>query len=119
MAGKKTIIDGLIFDSKFEAQSYLLFKEAGLLEKVHMSFELFPAFEYIDTFDKKRKYSSIIYTPDFLLKGNIVVEIKGVPTGEYMLRKKLFIMKYNKEYKFVQLNSTAEVKEFIEKVLNK
>ena len=43
------------------------------------------------------------YTGDFKIElpdnnKPVIVEVKGSQTGEYMMRKKLFIMKYKNDY---------------------
>lgn len=117
----KTLVDNILFDSKIEASAYLLFKEAKLDFSLQPEFLLFEPFEYTDLGNKKRKYSKMIYTGDFLVKSDkydkpIVVEIKGFQRSDYMLRKKLFIMKYNKDYYFIQLNNIKEIIEFTSKL---
>ena len=62
----------------------------------------------------------MIYTGDFLLEVPgldklLVLEVKGFQRSDYMLRKKLFIMKYHNEYNFLQSNSLKDCKKFFDK----
>lgn len=98
---KRTKIDGIWFDSMIEANRY---SQLRLLEKakeisdltVHPIFELQPSF--IDASGKKQK--AIRYEADFQYKDkaenwNIVVEdVKGMRTKDYLLKKKMFLFKY-------------------------
>nr|WLJ25728.1 MAG: endonuclease [Firmicutes phage HS08] len=103
----KTKIDGHKFPSIKEAQRY---QELKLLEKAGKikNLELQPKFEIIP----KQKYRGKTlrkaeYTPDFKyydVDNNewVIEEVKGMPTVDYVLRKKLFILKYGDEYKFLE-----------------
>lgn len=85
---KKTMIDGITFDSKKEANRYC---ELKLLQKAHMisNLELQVPFELIP----KSKYGrSIVYIADFLYEQNgllIVEDAKGFKTPVYKLKKRL------------------------------
>ena len=92
-----TVIDGIRFDSKAEAERY---QELRLLERsgeiadlqCHPRFLLQDAFIY----DGKRE-RAIYYEADFSFTDheNIYVEdVKGVKTEVYKLKRKLFIKKY-------------------------
>lgn len=121
MAGKKTIRDGIVFDSIFEANIYNILKENNInILDTHKSFELFETFQYSDINGKLHKMRSISYTPDFIIDLNldkpISIECKhGIITGEYMLRRKLFIYRYSNEYYFIQINTEKEMKDLIKK----
>lgn len=104
---KKTIIDGIKFDSKKEAERY---RELKLMEKAKMIFdlELQPSFELIPT----QKYNGetlrkVKYIADFKYKdlaGDIVVEdTKGFKTVDYIIKKKLFIQKYGDDVEFREI----------------
>jgi len=123
MAGKKTIISGIQFDSKMEASHYKYLLEIPniKIKKLQPEFLLFDSFEYfnIDT-NKKAKFSKMIYTGDFELEvpgldKPLILESKGFQRSDYMLRKKLFIMLYNKDYYFLQTNNMKECKAFFDK----
>lgn len=105
---KSIVIDGHRFPSLKEAQRYnelKLLVKAGKIKNL----ELQPKFEIIP----KQKYRGKTlrkaeYTPDFKyldIDNNewVIEEVKGMPTVDYVLRKKLFILKYGDKYKFVEL----------------
>lgn len=95
---KKTIVDGIKFDSKKEAERY---QELKLLEKSGYieNLELQPKFELIDTIkyqgETLRKLS---YIADFKyvdLTGTTIIEdTKGFKTDVYQIKKRLFLQKY-------------------------
>jgi hypothetical protein len=123
MAGKKTIIDGIQFDSKLEAEHYQYLKTIPNIKilKLQPEFVLYKPFEYfnIET-NKTAKFSKMIYTGDFLIElpdydKPLVLESKGFQRSDYMLRKKLFIMLYHDKYNFLQSNSMKECKKFFDK----
>ena len=105
---KSIVIDGHKFPSLKEAQRY---NELKLLEKAGKikNLELQPEFEIIP----KQKYRGKTlkrakYTPDFKyldVDNNewVIEEVKGMPTVDYVLRKKLFILNYGDEYKFLEI----------------
>lgn len=91
---KKTIINGIEFDSIAESEYYLILlskkqhgeiKDFGLQPK----FELLPAFE-----SQGKKHKPITYTADFRvehLDGSLeIIDIKGFEPRDFPLRKKLF-----------------------------
>lgn len=59
------------------------------------------------------------YTGDFLVNDFIVIEVKGFQRSDYMMRKKLFLMKYHTQYKFIQINNLKEAEEVIKEILCK
>lgn len=102
---KKTIVHGVTFDSKMEAEYYRYLK---MLENVTVfDIELQPKFlllsGYIDTEGKKQR--PIYYQADFLVKyenGLVeVVDIKGVETEAFKLKKKMFESRYDMKLKVV------------------
>lgn len=105
---KKTIVDGITFDSKLEAKRY---KELKFLEKANLieGLTLQPSFELIPTFKKNGKtFRSCKYKADFTYfdkkkKQQIVEDTKGMATRNYIIKKKLF------EYTFPNL-SIVEIK---------
>jgi hypothetical protein len=123
IAGKKTKINGIMFDSKLEAEhyTYLLTIPNIKIKRLQPQFLLFDSFEYfnIET-NKKAKFSKMIYTADFELEvpgldKPLILESKGFQRSDYMLRKKLFIMLYNKDYHFLQTNNMKECKAFFDR----
>lgn len=99
---KKTRVDGITFDSKREADRYLVLKsmeEAGTIEDLRrqVRYELVPAFDV----DGKR-YRPVFYVADFVYveDGKEVVEdVKGMRTDTYRLKSKLFARRYGKNIK--------------------
>lgn len=97
---RKTTIDGITFDSQREAQYYSelkLKKRAGLIK----DFELQPVYVLLEPYKHPltgRKVQGIKYRADFLLTlpdgSQEVVDVKGMRTKEYLLKKKLFESKY-------------------------
>lgn len=95
-------MDGITFDSKREADRYLVLKgmeEDGLIEDLHrqVRYELVPAFD-VDG----RHYRPVYYVADFVYveDGKEVVEdVKGMITDVYKLKSKLFARRYGKAIK--------------------
>lgn len=96
---KKTTVDGITFDSKREADRYLVLKsmeEDGTIEDLRrqVRYELVPAFDV----DGKH-YRPVYYVADFVYveDGKEVVEdVKGMRTDVYRLKSKLFARRYGK-----------------------
>ena len=95
---KKTIIDGIKFDSKKEGLHYLELKKLQEQGKIS-NLELQPPFLLQEGFTRdKKKYRPITYIADFryIEDGKVIVEdVKGFKTPEYKLKKKLLLYKYN------------------------
>ena len=95
---KKTTVYGHTFDSKREAEYYLELLDLKRRGEV-VSITLQPSFEllagFVDNMGKKQR--PIKYTADFMVAyedGRIeIVEVKGVRTRDYILRKKLLLHK--------------------------
>lgn len=109
---KKTVVDGITFDSKKEASRYLelkKLKDAGLIDDL----ELQVKFVLIPKQEGERECS---YIADFVYKDKqtgetIVEDVKPSPrykTDVYKIKKKLMLFVYN-----------IKVKEFFKKVENK
>lgn len=96
---KKTIVDGIKFDSKLEARRY---KELKKLEKDGLIKDLVlqPSYELIPKFKKNGiSYRKSTYKADFqyfdLTQEKIIIEdTKGFKTDVYLLKKKMFEYKY-------------------------
>lgn len=94
---KKTTVDGITFDSRREADRYLVLKgmeEDGAIEGLRrqVRYELVPAFD-VDG----RHYRPVYYVADFVYveDGREVVEdVKGMRTDVYRLKSKLFARRY-------------------------
>lgn len=99
---QKTIVDGIEFDSKKEAEYYCqlkLLKQAGEIRDIGLQqkYTLQPGFKKNGV-----KYQPITYIADFVITNNDgtteVVDIKGVETQVFKIKRKLF------EYKYPDLN---------------
>ena len=99
---KKTVADGIKFDSKLEAERYAQLKIlecAGIIRDL----ELQPSFELIPSFRKNGKtWRRTVYKADFRYilaedDSYIIEDVKGsteVITGVFRLKQKLFEYKY-------------------------
>lgn len=97
----KVEIDGIKFDSKFEAEFYFgelqWLQAAGEITKIERqkAYLLQPAFKY-----HGKTIRAIHYVADFVVTykdGRVeVIDTKGVQTKEYLLKKKLLLYKYPK-----------------------
>lgn len=105
---KKTVVDGIEFDSIREADRYC---ELKLLEKAKeiRDLELQPRFLLQDKFKDKMgtTHRKIEYVADFMYidkdDKKIVEDVKGMMTGVYKLKKKLFLNLYDSEYDFREI----------------
>ena len=120
---RKTVVDGITFDSKREAERYralVLLQSAGEITdlKLQVPFELLPA-QYAgtgETYKRGEKAGqqkmkcierSLTYIADFVYTrtadGKTVVEdVKGMKTKEYIIKRKLFRWMYP-EYEFCEV----------------
>lgn len=101
---KKTVVDGITFDSRKEADRYIVLK--GMEEdrtigdlRRQVRYELIPAFDV----DGKH-YRPVFYVADFVYvdkeTGKTVVEdVKGMRTDVYKLKSKLFARRYGMSIK--------------------
>lgn len=105
---KKTVVDGIKFDSKREAERYC---ELKLLEKAKeiRNLELQPRFLLQDKFKDRhgKTHRKIEYVADFMYINKddkkIVEDVKGMMTDVYKLKKKLFLNLYDKEFDFREI----------------
>lgn len=96
---KKTTVDGITFDSKREADRYLVLKsmeEDGAIEDLRrqVRYELVPAFD-VDS----RHYRPVYYVADFVYREDgreVVEDVKGMRTDTYKLKAKIFARRYGK-----------------------
>lgn len=99
---RKTTVDGITFDSRKEADRYLVLKgmeEDGSIKDLRrqVRYELVPAFD-VDG----RHYRAVYYVADFVYveDGKEVVEdVKGMRTDVYRLKSKLFARRYGMSIK--------------------
>lgn len=98
---RKTTIGDIVFDSKKEAERYIILKEfekRGAISdlRIQVKFELIP---------KCGKNRACSYYADFVYRdkdGNEIVEdVKGKRTDVYTLKKKLLMWRYGIEIKEV------------------
>jgi hypothetical protein len=96
---RKTVVDGITFDSKLEADYYCQLK---ILKRTgHVTdFTLQPRFTlqeaYVNRFTKK-KVKKIEYVADFFVcypNHQEIVDCKGIRTAVYILKKKIFEYRY-------------------------
>ena len=98
---QKTMVDGIKFDSKKEAEYYCqlkLLKQAGKIK----DYMLQPRYELQPAFKKNgKKYRAITYIADFAIVNNDgtteVVDVKSSKTFKtqvYRIKKKMFEYKY-------------------------
>lgn len=130
----KTVIDGIVFDSKDEAKYYEALKIRKYRGEIQ-NFELQPKFTLINGFKKNGKtYRAITYTPDFTIYHNDgsveYVDIKGITTQQGELRIKLFnyfyrdlklsivarSIKYGDEYGFIDFYELKKLRRDNKKV---
>lgn len=117
---RKVAVDGIAFDSVREARRYKelkLMQHAGKISdlRLQVPFELVPAlYEHSGEIYTKGKRKgqpkrgkcvekAVIYKADFVYTENgcqIVEDAKGVPTKDYIIKRKLFKQIYGKEYEF-------------------
>ena len=99
---RKTMVCGRTFDSKREAEVYLELlaqKQAG--DIVRIGFQ--PQYTLLEGFKDNtgKNQKPITYTADFLVEYDDgrreVIEVKGMRTRDYLLRKKLFLYKMRDE----------------------
>lgn len=95
---KKVEYDNIIFDSQLECDYYKYLKYMGI------EFEFQPKFLLQEGFKKNGKtHRKIEYVGDFRI-GNTVIDVKGMETQVFKLKRKLF------EYKYPHLELVLMVK---------
>ena len=113
---RKTVIDGITFDSKAEASRYLelcVLLSAGEISKlkIHPRFEIIPGYKrWNEQKQKMEKVRATYYEADFWyaeMRGEtfikwITEDVKGVKTSTYQIKRKLFEQRYP-EYNFREL----------------
>ena len=93
---RKTTVYGRTFDSNREAEWYMMLREKQRLGKIK-HIECQPTYTLLEGFrdNQGKQQKPITYTPDFLVEYDDgrreVIEVKGVRTRDYLLRKKLFL----------------------------
>jgi hypothetical protein len=95
---RKVMVDGILFDSKKEAEFYIVLKADKKAGKIK-DFEVQPEFILQEGFTKNgKRYQPIKYIADFKVTHNDesveVIDIKGVITKEFAIKRKLFEARY-------------------------
>lgn len=95
---KKTVVDGIKFDSVKEASRYYELKELQQKGDI-LNLRLQPRYELQESFTHPEfgKLRAITYVADFeyCKGGKLVVEdVKGMKTDVYKIKKKLFLKRY-------------------------
>ncbi|WP_144495877.1 DUF1064 domain-containing protein [Bacillus pumilus] len=102
---RKTIVDGITFDSKAEAKYYQQLKWLKQAKQIK-DFSLQPRFELQETFKKHDKtFRKIEYIADFevtnLDGSKEVIDIKGMETKEFAIKRKLYERKFDTPLKVI------------------
>lgn len=121
----KCEVDGHVFDSIMEAKYYVHLKKERIEGHIK-DFELQPKFNLQESFKKEGKtVRAIDYIADFLVTQNdstqIVYDVKGMTTKDFLLKKKMFDFKYRelplkcirymaKEKAWVDINQKSKAK---------
>lgn len=103
----RTEYDGIVFDSKSEAEYYKALK-LRLEAKEIKSFRLQPKYLLQEGFEKNgKKYSPIYYIADFEITHNDgsieVVDVKGTLTQVFRLKMRMFHKRYPHKLTLVRL----------------
>ena len=106
---KKTTVDNIKFDSQAEARYYNQLKllKAG---KQITEFTLQPEFVIFDPFrdNTGKHHRAIKYRADFYIQypngTEEIVDVKGVRTEGYMMKRKMFMQRYPK-YRFSEVKA--------------
>jgi hypothetical protein len=103
---KLTVVDGITFHSQKEAKRYgelLILEKAGIISNLTLQ----PKFVLYDSFrcNDGTLIKPITYVADFQYTENeplreVVEDVKGMETKEFLLKKKLFLKRYP-QYKFI------------------
>lgn len=96
---KKTVVDGITFDSKKEANRYIELKslqDKGQIQNLRLQvpFELIPSCKLPEPVGRKKTERGVKYYADFVYKqdGKIIVEdTKGKRTPDYIIKRKLML----------------------------
>jgi hypothetical protein len=132
----KVIVDGIKFDSEAEAKFYSYLMELHLTGEVK-DFDLQPEYELQPKFVNKRGKNilPIKYKADFLIhyhdKPSEVIDVKGMETADFKLKKKIFEYKYDQSLilvceapqylapqKFIELEELKELRKKRKKVID-
>ena len=96
---KKTVVDGITFDSRKEAKRYVELRNlerAGDIRdlKRQVRYEIVPSFDVDGKHYRPSTYiADFVYT-DVKTGKEVVEDVKGYRTGVYRLKSKLFAYRY-------------------------
>ncbi|WEY89747.1 DUF1064 domain-containing protein [Bacillus subtilis] len=107
---RKTQVDGITFDSRAEAKYYEQLKWLKVSKQIK-DFKLQPWFLLQEAFKKNGKnFRKIEYIADFEvhnLDGSIeIIDIKGVETKEFAIKRKLYERHYDTPLKVLALDKS-------------
>ena len=113
---KKTVVDGIKFDSKLEAEYYQLLKFKKAQGHIQ-DFKLQPRYTLQETLKRDGKtYRSITYVADFEVlhnDGSIqVIDVKGMMTDVFKIKAKMFTKLYGKLYLVKNSRAGFKLEEF-------
>jgi hypothetical protein len=116
---KKTVVDGVIFDSKVESKRYEFLKGQLRLGEIS-NLELQPRYQILDAFRRNGKaFRKAEYIPDFRyanLDGVLIIEdVKGLKTPVYELKIKMFLAILSDKIEFHEVYWKAKQWEIIKK----
>lgn len=103
---KKTVIDGIVFDSKTEAEYYEYLKQLEKDKKIYR-LRCHPTYILQEAVERHgKRYKAIKYIADFEYwddeeQINVVVDVKGYAMEDARLKRKLFAYKYGMDFKLV------------------
>lgn len=103
----KVVCDGLKFDSKLECEFYKLLIKSNIPFQRQVKFILQPKFKL-----QNKAVREITYIADFVICDD-VIDIKGIETTDFKIKKKMFAFKYQKE--IILLKSKKEMFDYIKK----
>lgn len=111
---KKTVVDGITFASKFEADRYITLKYLQMAGEIK-DLVLQPKFKiyngFTDRYGKKRQ--PIYYIADFQyyeveIGETVVEDTKGFDTDVFMMKKKMFLDQYPElDFRVVRKEGTS------------
>lgn len=96
---KKTVIDGIVFDSKTEAEYYEYLKKLEEDKKIYR-LRCHPTYILQEAVERHgKRYKAIKYIADFEYWSdeeqiNVVVDVKGYAMEDARLKRKLFVYNY-------------------------
>lgn len=107
---RKTVVDGITFDSRAEAKYYEQLKWLKKAKQIK-DFKLQPKFLLQESFKKNgNTIRKIEYKADFEihnLDGSVeIIDVKGVETEAFKIKKKLFEKRYPYSLKLVTLDQS-------------